>query len=203
MNRLFTASGSSGTKLPYWRTKDVLGQQKWRKLQFYMMSALCLCCPRTSLALQHSRQTDFRLRKQSPSRDATTAFPAKRRLRKNRRQRISTQILVVPLIGSSKVLTPHDQSYLGGVTSSIWSFCTSYTRVSSITSRCSGNEPTLLPWTDSGMHGFAIVNYHQSDSYLLKSSRQLKLIFLQHILNGGCKFLVWCGALPCLRAFWA
>ena len=41
MNRLFTASGSRGTKLPY-----------------------CFCCPSTFLALQHSRQTDSRLRKQ-------------------------------------------------------------------------------------------------------------------------------------------
>ena len=31
INRLFTASGSRGTKLPYWRTRDVLGQPKRRK----------------------------------------------------------------------------------------------------------------------------------------------------------------------------
>ena len=31
-----------------------------------------------------------------------------------------------------------------------------------------GIEPTLLPWTYSWMHEFAIVNYHQSDRYLLK-----------------------------------
>ena len=62
------------------------------KLLFYMMSALCLCYPSTSLALQHSRQTDSRLRKQLTFRDATTGFPAKRRLRKDRKRNITTQI---------------------------------------------------------------------------------------------------------------
>ena len=33
----------------------------------------------------------------------------------------------------------------------------------SITSRCSGNEPALLPRTVCWTHGLAIVNYHQSD----------------------------------------
>ena len=61
-------------------------------LLFYMMAALCLCCPSTSLALQHSRQTDSRLRKQLTFRDATTGFPAKRRLRKDRKRNITTQI---------------------------------------------------------------------------------------------------------------
>ena len=31
INRLFTARCSRGTKLPYWRTRDVLGQPKRRK----------------------------------------------------------------------------------------------------------------------------------------------------------------------------
>ena len=167
-----------------------------------MMSALCLCCWQyVSCSPAQKTDSDFRLRKQPTFRDATTGFPAKRRLRKNRRRRISTQSSAVYLIGLSKFVPLHDQSYLSGVTSLVWSFSTWYTRVGSITSRCSGNEPTLLPWTDSGTHGFAIVNYHQSHSYLLKSSRQLKLIFLQHISNSGCKFAVWCGVLSCLRAF--
>ena len=148
INRLFTASCSHGTKLPYCWTRDVLGQPNRRKLLFYMMSALSLCCPSTSLALQHSRQTDSRLRKQLTFRDATTGFPAKR---------LQTKYHYLDLMhptGSSKFLTLPDQSNLSDVTSSVWSFCTPYTRVGSITSRCSQNEPTLLPWTDSRTHGF-------------------------------------------------
>ena len=164
------------------------------KLLFYMMPALCLCCPSTSLALQHSRQTDSRLRKQLTFRDATTGMAS---LRKNAYHYPD----LMHLTGSSKFLTLPDQSNLSDVTSSVWSFCTPYTRVGSITSRCSQNEPTLLPWTDSGTHGFATVNYHQSNSYLLKSSRHQIFIFVQHISNEGCKFVVWCGARSRLRAF--
>ena len=61
----------------------------------------------------------------------------------------------------------------------------------SITSCCSGNEPTLtLPRTDGWTHGLAIVNYHQSDRCLHKSSRQHRFIFLEQISNGGCKGVV-------------
>ena len=49
------------------------------KLLFYIMPALCLCCPSTSLALQHSRQTDSRLRKQLTFRDATTGMASLRK----------------------------------------------------------------------------------------------------------------------------
>ena len=46
--------------------------------------------------------------------------------------------------------------------------CTNYPHnyIGSITSRCSGNEPALLPRTDRWTHGLAIVNYHQSDRNL-------------------------------------
>ena len=66
-------------------------------------------------------------------------------------------------------------------------------QVDSITSCCSANEPALLPQTDSWTHEFAIVNYHQADRCLLKSSRQHKFIFLEQISNGGCKGVIWCG----------
>ena len=65
-------------------------------------------------------------------------------------------------------------------------------QVGSITSCCSANEPPLLPRTDGWTHEFAIVNYHQSDRCLLKSSRQHKFIFLEQISNGRCKGVVWC-----------
>ena len=64
-------------------------------------------------------------------------------------------------------------------------------RLGSITSRCLGNKPTLLPQTDSCTE-FAIVNYHQSDHCLLKSSRQHKSIFLEQISNSRCRGVVWC-----------
>ena len=63
-------------------------------------------------------------------------------------------------------------------------------RVGSTTSRCSGKEPALLPRTDGWKHEFAIINYHQSDRCLLKSSRQQKIIVLEQISNGGCKGVV-------------
>ena len=64
-------------------------------------------------------------------------------------------------------------------------------RLGSITSHCLGNKPTLLPQTDSCTE-FAIVNYHQSDRCLLKSSRQHKSIFLEQISNSRCRGVVWC-----------
>ena len=58
-----------------------------------------------------------------------------------------------------------------------------------ITSCCLGDEPMLLPRTDSWTHEFAIVNYYQSDRCLLKS-RQHKFIFQEQISNDGCKGVV-------------
>ena len=56
--------------------------------------------------------------------------------------------------------------------------------IGSIISCCLGNETTLLPRrTDSWTHEFAIVNYHQSDCCLLKSSRQHKSIFLALVVQ--------------------
>ena len=52
-------------------------------------------------------------------------------------------------------------------------------RVGSITSRCSENEPALLPRRDGWTRGFAIVDFHQSEGRLPRLSRQHKLSFLE------------------------
>ena len=70
------------------------------------------------------------------------------------------------------------------------------------TSHCSGNEPVLLHWTDGSTHELSIVNYHPSDHWLLKSSRQHKLNSLEQTSNGGCKGVVWCGVRSCFTAFY-
>ena len=38
--------------------------------------------------------------------------------------------------------------------------------------RCSGSKPAFFPRKDGWTHGLAIVDFHQSDHCLLKSSRQ-------------------------------
>ena len=70
------------------------------------------------------------------------------------------------------------------------------------TSHCSGNEPALLHWTDGLTHELSIVNYHPSDHWLLKSSRQHKLNSLEQTSHGGCKGVVWCGVQSCFTAFY-
>ena len=70
------------------------------------------------------------------------------------------------------------------------------------TSHCSGNEPALLYWTDGLTHELSIVNYHPSDHWLLKSSRQHKLNSLEQTSHGGCKGVVWCGVQSCFTAFY-
>ena len=50
IDRPFAACQPRGTKLPYWRAKVTLGQDKQRKLPFKIMYALYLSCPS---ALQH------------------------------------------------------------------------------------------------------------------------------------------------------
>ena len=57
-----------------------------------------------------------------------------------------------------------------------------YLVLGSITSRCSGNEPTLTPRKDGWTRGFAIVDFHQSGGRLLKSSRH-KLFFPEQIFT--------------------
>ena len=73
--------------------------------------------------------------------------------------------------------------------------------VGSITSHCSGNEHTILPGRHRWTHGFAIVDFHQSDHCLLKLNRQHKFIFLEQMSNGGYRGFVWCKVRSCYRAF--
>ena len=80
--------------------------------------------------------------------------------------------------------------------------CFKATSLGSITSHSSGNEPALLHWTDCWTHELSIVNYHQSDHCLLKSSRQNKFNCLKQTSNGGCKGVVWCGVQSCFTAFY-
>ena len=69
--------------------------------------------------------------------------------------------------------------------------------IDSITSCCLGNETTLLPrQTDSWTHEFAIVNYHQSDCCLLKSSRQHKFIFLAPVVQTLNSAIHWINRYP-------
>ena len=53
LNRPFAGNHSRGTKLPCWREKVVLGQDKQRKLPVKIMYAFCLSCPSVTFALQH------------------------------------------------------------------------------------------------------------------------------------------------------
>ena len=69
--------------------------------------------------------------------------------------------------------------------------------IGSITSCCLGNETTLLPRRkDSWTHEFAIVNYHQSDRCLLKSSRQQKFIFLAPVVQTVNSPIHWINRYP-------
>ena len=42
-----------GKQILLWRARNVLGEDKQRKLPFKMMSAFCLSCSNAYLALQH------------------------------------------------------------------------------------------------------------------------------------------------------
>ena len=42
-----------GKNISLWRARNVLGEDKQRKLPFKMMSAFCLSCSNAYLALQH------------------------------------------------------------------------------------------------------------------------------------------------------
>ena len=42
-----------GKNISLWRARNVLGEDKQRKLPFKMMSAFCLSCSNAFLALQH------------------------------------------------------------------------------------------------------------------------------------------------------
>ena len=42
-----------GKNISLWRARNVLGEDKQRKLPFKMMSAFCLFCSNAYLALQH------------------------------------------------------------------------------------------------------------------------------------------------------
>ena len=52
-NRPFAASHSSGTKLPCWRAKLTLGQDKQKTYIIWNGNFLCLSCPNATFALQH------------------------------------------------------------------------------------------------------------------------------------------------------
>ena len=52
-NRPFVASRSRGTKLPYWRAKVALGQDKQRKLPFKIIYVFCLSYPSATFVLQY------------------------------------------------------------------------------------------------------------------------------------------------------
>ena len=201
MKGLFTASGSRGTKSLYWKARDAWDKTNEGNFHFkWYQLFVCVVPVRPLLSsivdrliLDWENSWHFVM-------PPLAWLPYEKTLKERPQTKYHYPDLM-HLTGWSKFLTLPDQSNLSDVTSSVWSFCTPYTRVGSITSRCSQNEPTLLPWTDSGTHGFATVNYYQSNSYLLKSSRHHIFIFLQHILNEGCQFVVWCGARSRLRAF--
>ena len=53
LNRPFAASHSHGTKLPCWRAKVALGQDKQKTCIIWNGNFLCLFCPSATCALQH------------------------------------------------------------------------------------------------------------------------------------------------------
>ena len=63
--------------------------------------------------------------------------------------------------------------------------CTKRFYVGSITSRSSGNEPAAPPRRDGWTRGFAIVDLHQPEGRLLKSSRHKLFFFQSRFSNGG------------------
>ena len=52
-NRPITASHSRGTKLPCWRAKVALGQDKQRKLSSKITCVFCWSCPSATFVLEH------------------------------------------------------------------------------------------------------------------------------------------------------
>ena len=146
MKGLFTASGSRGTKSLYWKARDAWDKTnegnfhfKWyqlfvcvvpvRPLLSSIVDRLNLDWENSWLSRPHhwfSREKTFKERTQT-----THHYPD-----------LSSASLCMVQVNFPRFMT---KSYLGGVTSSVWSFCKSYTGVGSITSRCSWNKPMLLP----------------------------------------------------------